>query len=89
MLQTTLYSTDICNLSVTYRRLRWVAQEALVRTATILTKNAWKLIETLHDRPELVRWLSNFRLAGEYVIYSFLFVHGSAVGVQSHVCSGL
>jgi hypothetical protein len=49
-------------LSLTCRRTRPIAQESLVRKATLSPINVWKLVETLRSRPGLAMALTHLRL---------------------------
>jgi hypothetical protein len=49
-------------LSLTCRRMQPIAQEALIRNATLSPMHIWKLVETLRNQPGLVMALTHLRL---------------------------
>ena len=50
------------NVAPTCPRLRFIAQEALVRTAALSPKHAWLLVDLLQQRPQIERLFTHIRL---------------------------
>jgi hypothetical protein len=53
--------TGLHGLSLTSRRMRPIAQEGLIRKATLSPINVWKLVETLQLKPGLAMALNHLR----------------------------
>jgi hypothetical protein len=57
-------SNGLLGMALTCRKLRYAAQESLVRSTFITPEKVWSLVETLNKRPDLAKCLSHLHLRG-------------------------